>query len=469
MTVQRIGFIAGLAGFAVTLALPAPASMPALAWPVAGLVWWMAVWWMTEALPLYATALLPFIVLPLLGVADANATASAYYSPIMFLFLGGAFLALTIERTGLHRRLALSILSRAGGSNWRLLLAVMAATALISMFISNTSTALIMMPMALAMLGSGGVKEGETKGLAGALPMGIAFAASIGGLGTMVGSPTNAIAAALLDKSLGIRISFVEWSLYGVPIVLLGVPLAAFIIARVQRLDEDRFDPARAREAIRQSEAWTAPERRLVPVFALTVLAWVTLPVTEGFFPKGGLTDGTIASIAGLLLFVLPDGTGRPLLVWREANRAPWDVVLMFGGGLALAMGMTASGLADWLGQVLLPLQAVPMILVALALVALVVVITEFASNVATASGIMPVVGALVAALHADPVLLAVPAALAASWGFMLPAGTGPNAIAWATGHVSLPRVLRAGFLLDVAGVFLLVGVVWAMAAMAGA
>ena len=466
MTTQRIGFILGLAGFLLTLLLPAPGGMPAAAWFTAGLVWWMAAWWMTEALPLSATAFLPFIVLPLLGIADANKTASAYYTPIMFLFLGGAFLALTIERTGLHRRLAHAILSRAGTKSWQVLLAVMAATASISMFISNTSTALIMMPMALAMLASGGIEPEDTSGIAGALPMGIAFAASIGGLGTIVGSPTNAISVALIDKALGVHITFAQWSLFGIPIVLLGVPLAALIIARVQRLGEDRFDPVAAKAAIEQTAEWTIPQRRLVPIFALTVLAWVTQPLTEPLFPKGGLTDGTIAAIAGLLLFVVPDGTGRPMLVWREANRAPWDVVLMFGGGLALAMGMTESGLAGWMGQKLLPLADVPLPIVALVLVGFVVLITEFASNIAAASGIMPIVAALVAAIGADPILLALPAAIAASWGFMLPAGTGPNAIAWATGHVSLPRVLKAGLLLDIAGTFLIVGVIWGVAAL---
>jgi sodium-dependent dicarboxylate transporter 2/3/5 len=466
MTAQRIAFWLGPLGFLITLLTAAPTGMPPLAWPTAGLVWWMAVWWMSEALPLYATAFLPFVVLPLLGVADATKTAAAYYSPIMFLFLGGAFLALAIERTGLHRSLALAILGRAGATNWQLLLAVMAATALLSMFISNTSTALIMMPMALAMLASGGVQDGETKGIAGALPMGIAFAASIGGLGTMVGSPTNAIAAGLLEKTLGIELSFAEWSLYGLPVVLLSVPLAAFIIGKVQHIGADSFDPAAARTAIRQNPEWSIAEKRLLPIFLLTVLAWLTQYWTEPLFPKGGLTDGTIAVIAGLLLFVLPDGTGRPMLTWPEANRAPWDVVLMFGGGLALAMGMTASGLADWMGQMLLPLKSVPLPIVALVLVAFVIVVTEFASNVAAASGIMPVVAALVAALGADPILLALPAALAASWGFMLPSGTGPNAIAWATGHIALPRVLKAGLLLDLAGVFLLVGVVWAVAAL---
>jgi len=466
MSTQRIGLVVGLAGFLLTLMLPAPGDMPRDAWHAAGLVWWMAAWWMTEALPLYATAFLPFIALPLLGIADANKTASSYYSPIMFLFIGGAFLALSIERTGLHRRLALAILGRAGDTPWRLLLAVMSATALLSTINSNTSTALIMMPMALAMLAGGGIKPGDTTGIAGALPMGVAFAATLGGYGTLVGTPTNAIGAGLIDKALGVKITFAEWSLYGMPIVIIGVPLAAFIIARVHRLQDDTFDPAAARAAIAGASEWSAPEKRLVPIVVLALVSWVSLPLVEPLFPKGGLTDGTIAAVFGLILFLLPDGTGRPMLLWKEANRAPWDVVLMFGGGLSLAMGMTESGLADWMGEKMLPLAAVPLPVVALVLVGFVVVVTEFASNVAAASGIMPVVAALVVALGADPILLALPAAIAASWGFMLPAGTGPNAIAWGTGHISLPRVLKAGFWLDVAGVFLIVGVIWGVAAL---
>ncbi|MCW1381481.1 DASS family sodium-coupled anion symporter [Novosphingobium sp. KCTC 2891] len=464
MDIRKLALVAGPLGFALTLVLAPPAAMPVAAWLTAGLVWWMAVWWMSEALPLSATALLPFVILPLTGVADANKTAGAYYSPIMFLFIGGAFLALAIERTGLHRRLALAMLSHAGSSPFRLLLAVMAATATISTMISNTSTALIMMPMALAILASGGVEQGETRGMAGALPMGVAFAATLGGYGTIVGTPTNAIAVALLDRTLGVKISFIEWSAFGLPVVLISVPLAAWIIARVHRLAEDTFDPAAARAAIDHSREWTTPEKRLLPVFVLAVLAWVTQPLTEPLFPKGGLTDGTIAAIAGLVLFVLPDGTGRPMLVWKEANRAPWDVVLMFGGGLSLAMGMSESGLADWLGQAMLPLAKVPLPVVALVLVGFVIVVTEFASNIAAASGIMPVVAALCGALGADPILLALPAALAASWGFMLPAGTGPNAIAWATGHIAMPRVLRAGLMLDLAGAVLIVAVVWGVA-----
>jgi sodium-dependent dicarboxylate transporter 2/3/5 len=483
MTPRRIGLALGPLAFALAALTPPPAGMPEGAWLVAGLTVWMAAWWMTEAMPLAVTAMLPFVILPLAGVSDAETTASTYYSPILFLLLGGAFIALTIERTGLHRRLALAILRGVGaeGGAVRLLFAFMLTAALLSMFISNTSTALIMMPMALAVLEGGlsssseavaqqgltSVTEGDTPpqdGIAGALPMGIAFAASIGGLGTIVGSPTNAIAVGLLDKLAGVRITFAEWSLYGIPLVLLAVPLAALIVARVQRVAAHPFDVSAASAAIHSDAAWTAPEKRLVPIAIVTFIAWVTQPLVAPLLPPGSWTDGTIAVIAALALFLLPDGTGRPLLVWHEAERAPWSVIFMFGGGLALAAGMSASGLAKWIGAALLPLEAWPLLAVALAVTVLVIVVTEFASNVATATGIVPVVAALVVALGADPVLLALPAALASSWGFMLPAGTGPNAIAWATGRIRIGAMVRAGALLDLAGVPLIVGVVWLIA-----
>jgi sodium-dependent dicarboxylate transporter 2/3/5 len=469
MTAQRIGFIVGILAFALTIIVPAPAGMPQEAWLVAGLVVWMAAWWMTEAIPLTATALLPFLVLPFAGVLDAKATASAYYEPILFLILGGAFIALAIERTGLHRRLSLAILKTvgSGGGQSRLLLAFMISAALLSMLISNTSTALIMMPMALAVMAGGGLDPEEQDGLAGALPMGIAFAASIGGLGTIVGSPTNGIAVALLDSMIGLKISFAEWTMFGLPIVIVGVPIAALIIARVQKVAEHPFDVAAARTAIDTHTAWTLPEKRLVPLISITFLLWMLAPVLKDYLPAGSLTDGTIAVAAGLALFILPDGTGRPLLNWKEADRAPWGVIMMFGGGLALAAGMGASGLAEWLGNALLPLSAVPLILVALALVGMVVLITEFASNVATASAIIPVVASLTVAMGVDAVLLAMPAALAASWGFMLPAGTGPNAIAWSTGRIKLPRMVGAGLVLDLMGIVLIVAIVWSVAAVA--
>ncbi|MFN3864007.1 MAG: SLC13 family permease [Erythrobacter sp.] len=502
---HRIGLLLGPLAFALTAFMPPPAGMALAAWLVAGLVVWMAVWWMTEAVPMTVTALLPFLVLPLAGVSSAEDTARGYFSPILFLLLGGAFIALAIERTGLHRRLSLAILRLVGteGGPARLLFAFMISAALLSMLISNTSTALIMMPMALAVLEGGNLPCSaapeqqaapsssaavgqqaapsssaavgqqaapsssaavrQQEGLAGALPMGIAFAASIGGLGTIVGSPTNAISVGLLAQIAGVQIGFLQWSLYGVPLVLLSVPLAAFIIARVQQVQRHPFDLVRARDAVASPPGWSSAELRLAALVAVTLAGWVSQPLVAPLFMPGAWSDGTIATLAALALFLLPDGTGRTLLVWDEAKAAPWSVIFLFGGGLSLAGAMQASGLTGWLGEALLPLEHWPLILVALAVTALVVLVTEFASNVATATGIVPVVAALVVALEADPLLLALPAALAASWGFMLPAGTGPNAIAWGTGRIRIGRMVTAGALLDLAGVFLIVGVVWAI------
>ncbi len=462
----RWGLWGGLAAFTIMLLLPAPAGMPIEAWRTTAVVVLMATWWMTQALPLTATALIPFLAFPLFGIMDANETAGAYYSPILFLVLGGAIIALAIERTGLHRRLALAIVSRGGSTPAAMLLAFMAATAILSLIVSNTATTLIMIPIAVAVLKAAEVPAGHTDGFAGALAMGIAFAASIGGLGTLVGSPTNAIAAGIIERSTGLRIDFLTWATYGLPLVALAIPLCWFILLRVQRVQPTDFDPDAARAGIGEARAWSTAEKRLVPVIAAVVAAWVMLPLISSYVPANALTDGTIAIAGALLLFVIPDGTGRALLNWDEANRAPWAVIMLFGGGLALAAGIGASGLDDWLGAALQPLRQVHPLVVALVLVALVVLITEFASNVAAASGVIPVVAGIIAATGIDPILLALPAAWAASWGFMLPSGTGPNAIAWATGHIALPRMLKAGLILDLAGVPLMVGLVWMIAAL---
>ena len=468
MMAARLGLWGGLLLFAIMLLVAPPEGMPIAAWRTTALVVLMACWWMTQALPLTATALLPFLAFPLFGIMGANAAAASYYSPILFLVLGGAIIALAIERTGLHRRLALAIVSRGGGTPAALLFAFMAATAILSLIVSNTATTLIMMPIAVAVLKAAQVPEGETNGFPGALAMGIAFAASIGGLGTLVGSPTNAIAAGIIERSTGLRIDFLTWAIYGLPIVAVSIPLCWLILLKVQKVRPDDFNAAAAREGIGEAAPWSVAEKRLVPLVAAVVIAWILVPLISPYLPKDSVTDGSVAILGALLLFVIPDGTGRAILNWEEANRAPWGVIMMFGGGLALAAGIGASGLDKWLGVALQPLSTVPPILVALVLVGLVILITEFASNVAVASGIIPIVGGLIMATGVDPILLALPAAMAASWGFMLPSGTGPNAIGWATGHIALPRMLKAGLLLDLAGVPVMVGIVWAIASLLG-
>ena len=465
---ERIGLWGGLAVLVAMLLLPAPEGMPVPAWRAAAVIVLMAIWWMTQALPLTATALVPFLAFPMMGIMSANETAAAYYSPILFLVLGGAIIALAIERTGLHRRLALAIVARGGGTPASLLLAFMIATATLSLIVSNTATTLIMIPIGVAILKAAGTLEGETNGFPGALAMGIAFAASIGGLGTLVGSPTNAIAAGIVERSTGLKIDFLTWALYGMPVVLVSIPLCWFILLKVQQVRPDDFDAAAARAGIGEASAWSIAEKRLVPLVAAVVLAWIAVPLVSPLLAPDALTDGSVAILGALLLFVIPDGTGRAILNWEEANRAPWGVIMMFGGGLALAAGIGESGLAAWLGVALQPLKSVHPLMVALLLVGIVILITEFASNVATASGIIPVVGGLIVATGIDPVLLAIPAAFASSWGFMLPSGTGPNAIAWATGHIALPKMLKAGLLLDLAGIPIMVGSVWIIAALIG-
>ncbi|MFP5329751.1 MAG: SLC13 family permease [Alphaproteobacteria bacterium] len=457
----RWGLWGGLAAFVIMVLLPAPAGMPVPAWRTCAIVVLMATWWMSQALPLTAAALIPFLAFPMFGIMTATDTAASYYSPILFLVLGGAIIALAIERTGLHRRLALAIVKRGGTSPGPMLLAFMTATALISLIVSNTATTLIMIPIAVALLHAAQIPEKHTEGFAGALAMGIAFAASIGGLGTLVGSPTNAIAAGIIERSTGLRIDFLTWAIYGLPLVVVAIPLCWLILMKVQRVRLSDFVAEKALAGIGSAGPWSLAEKRLVPLIAAVVAAWVALPFVTPYLPRDSLTDGTIAIAAALTLFLIPDGTGRAILNWDEANRAPWGVIMMFGGGLALAAGIGESGLGDWLGVVLGPLEAVHPLLVVLVLVAIVVVITEFASNVAAASAVIPVVAGVIAATGADPILLALPAAWAASWGFMLPSGTGPNAIAWATGHIALPKMLKAGFLLDLAGVPLMVAVVW--------
>lgn len=465
---ERVGLWGGLIVFIVMWLIPAPAGLSVEAWRVAALTVLMAVWWMTQALPLTVTALLPFLVLPAAGVMSVNDTAGSYYSPILFLVLGGAMIALAIERVGLHRRLAHAIIKRGGKTPGAMLLAFMTATAILSFIVSNTATSLIMVPIAVAIIRAAGITEGKTDGFAGALLMGVAFAASIGGLGTLVGSPTNAIAAGLIEKTTGTKIDFVTWATYGLPLVAVSIPVCWFILMRVQRVEAREFDPATATMGLGEIGPWSTAEKRLVPLVALVVLAWVSQVFVEPMLPKGTLSDGTIAIAGALLLFIVPDGSGRPMLNWEEANRAPWGVIMMFGGGLALAAGIGESGLGAWLGTAMEPLRSVHPLMVVCLVVGLVIVFTEFASNVATASALIPIVGAMIAGSGVDPLLLALPAAMAASWGFMLPSGTGPNAIAWATGHIALPRMLKAGLLLDIAGIPLMVGTVWLMAALIG-
>ena len=453
--------VTGLLLLLTGVLVPPPAGLSAAGMVTLSLLAVMALWWFTEALPVAATALLPFVVLPLTGAEKLTAVASSYMAPVIFLVLGGALLALAMEKSGLHRRVAVAVISRAGSTPRGLILAFMVATAFVSMWVSNTATALIMMPIAVSVLAAVLPERAtwsvEQRAFGAALILGIAYSASIGGLGTLIGSPTNGIAVGIIDRSLGIRISFLQWLSFGLPLVLVSIPLAWWLMTRVAfRFALPDFDRAQLLHAVGSRGPLNAAERRLLPLLAVAVVAWVTLPLLRQLPPLAALDDSTIAIVAALALFVIPAGPlaapGETLLMWRDTERAPWDVLVLFGGGLALAEAITGTGLGDWLGQQLRGLGGLPIVLFIVLVTLVVIVVTEFASNVAAAASFIPVVAAVTGMLELHPLVLSLPAALAASWGFMMPAGTPPNAIAYATGHVRVAEMIRAGFWIDLLG-----------------
>ena len=460
------GLVAALAAFLLLRLLPVPAGLSESGWIVAALAVAMAILWITEALPIAVTATLPFLVLPFAGLGSTAEIAASYASPILFLVLGGAMIALAVEKTGLHRRIALSIARRTRGTEAGVLLAFMSATAVTSMLVSNTATALIMLPVAVALLGALGpaLPSGEEKGFGKALVLGVAWAATIGGLGTLVGSPTNAIAAGIMNRALGTDISFLSWMVFGIPIVALAIPATALTLARLHGLAGRPIERALVLEALGSSGRLGPGERRLIPVLGVLLFGWIVLPLVRQPLGLPEVNDGIVAMAVALALFLLPDGGGGRLLDRSDLPRLPWDILLLFGGGLALAEAITQSGLAAWSGTQLQGLHALHPVLLAMLLVALIILVTEFASNVATASGFMPVVAAVAASGAAPPLALAMAAALASSWGFMMPAGTPPNALAFATGRIRVIDLVRGGFLINLLGIPLIVGVAFLLA-----
>lgn len=476
---RRLGIAGAVALlFALMRMVPPPAGLPANGWAVAAVALAMAILWLSEALPLAMTSVLPFLLLPLMGVMTPAEVSGLYWSPIIFLVLGGALVATAVEAHGLHRRLALAIVGHAPASPRGLLAAFMAATALLSMLVSNTATALIMMPVALAVVGALPAEAGDQKtpegadgrgALGTAAVLGVAYAANIGGLGTLVGTPTNAISAAIVERSLGLQVDFLTWLAFGLPLVLLAIPAVFGLLVWQFRVPGGRLEPGMLSGLFGEQAPMGADERRLVPLLVLLLIGWVVLPLLLPALGLPAVEDGMVAMAVALLLFLVPSVKGGTLLDWREARaRVPWDILLLFGGGLALAGAVTESGLAAWLGLKMQALGGLHPVALALIVVTVVVGVTEFASNVAAASAFMPVVAAVALETGNAPLPLVMGAAFAATWGFMMPSGTPPNAIALATGKVTIGQMVRAGAGVNLVGILLIVGVCFAVAGLMG-
>lgn len=463
-TYQRVGRVLGPAVFAAMLAAEAwQQVMDPVAWRAAAAGLWMAIWWATEALPVAATAFLPLVLFEPLGIASISDAASHYANPIIYLFLGGFLLALALERWNLHRRIALAILDHTGTDGRRLVGGFMLVCALLSMWMTNTSTTMMLLPIVLSVIGVirdnvPGLTDRSRSDFAVAMLIGLAYAASIGGLATLVGTPPNALLAGYLAANYGIEISFARWMLVGIPVSLTLLPIAWFVLTRV--LFPVDFPESRAvHEHLHRLRAelgpMRTPEKRVAAVFLAVILCWMVLEPLADAFGVAGVSDAGIVMTAAVLLFMLPSGNvGQPrLMVWNDASRVPWGVLILFGGGLSLAAAVSDSGLALWLGESLAPLNAFGTVVLVVAAVTLVIFLTELTSNLATTATLLPVMGAIAVQAGVPPLLLTVPITIAASCAFMLPVATPPNAIVFATGAVKIPQMVMAGFILNIVGI----------------
>ncbi len=456
----RVGFWLGLLLAAGVWALPAAEGLSDPAHRLAAITTLMATWWMTEAVPIAIVALLPLVLFPLAQVAPAKVVAPQYGHDLVWLFFGGFQLAFAIERWNLHRRIALFLVRVAGTRADRLVLGFMAASGLLSMWLLNTSTTLMLLPVALAVARA--IEPGAPHGgpFGKALMLGLAYAASVGGMATYLGTAPNGVFRGI-GQTFGVDVAFGDWMLFAAPLSLLLMGLIWLYLTRiafpVERRELPDDHPARAALAQRLGP-WSPAEKRIGVIFALAVAAWVSRRwIVAGLgFEKGAITDTTIAIAVAAALFVLPtpvtrgEGDARPgrarLMNWQTAQRTPWHILLLFGGGFALAAGFAETGLSVWLGARMAELiTGWPLPLVILAVVLFMTFLTEVTSNTATATVLLPVMGGLALAMGLDPALLLIPATLAASCAFMLPVATPPNAIVYGSELLTMPDMARAG------------------------
>jgi len=411
-------------------------------------------WWVFEPIPIPVTSLLPLALMPLFGVLTPAETGEAYGSPLILLLLGGFLLSRGMESTGAHRRIALGVVRLVGGgSPRRVVMGFMVAGSLLSMWISNTATVLMLVPVALAILES----SSDRRRLAVPLLLGLAWACSIGGLGTPIGTPPNLVFMQVYQEFTGETVGFARWMSIGIPVVLIMIPLTALWLTRDL--------PHDIKIQVPEVGEWRSAEKRVLTLFGLTALAWMTRSEPFGgwrdLLGLNTANDASVAFIAVIALFVLRDKDRKPLITWQQAADIPWGVLLLFAGGICLAKAFVTSGLSTIAGESLVALTTLPIYWMMLIICLAVTFMTEATSNTATTALLMPIFASAAIAAGIDPLLLMVPAALSASCAFMLPVATAPNAVVFGTGEVKIGQMVREGFVLNVLGAFLISGLMW--------
>ncbi|WP_026934217.1 SLC13 family permease [Christiangramia echinicola] len=467
---KNLFLILGPLLFLILQSIEGPKGMPESAWDVLSATLWIALWWVTEAVPIAVTALLPIVLFPLTGALDLSTTTASYGHKYIFLYMGGFILAIAIEKWNLHKRIALHIINLIGTNIRNIILGFMVATAFLSMWISNTATSVMMLPIGMSIVSqlkdNPNTKNHETKVFGKALMLSIAYSASIGGIATLIGTPPNLVFAGYIQEVYNIDISFFQWLKFGLPIsITLLIVSWYYITSFAFNFKHNKF-PGGKKEIQRlvlELGPMKREEKIVMIVFVLTAICWITRSfILEKFLP--GIDDTIIAMIAAITLFTISCGKdGDRIIDWKEAVKLPWGIILLFGGGMALASGFEVSGLARWIGMQMTMLDTLPLILLILIVIFSVNFITELTSNLATTAMLLPILAPIALKLNLNPYMLLVATTVAASCAFMLPVATPPNAVVFGSGYLRIPDMVRTGIFMNLISILFLTAMVYFM------
>ena len=440
-----------------------PAGMSESAYSLLSITLWMALWWVTESVPIAITALLPIILFPMTGAVDLQTTTASYGHKYIFLYMGGFMLAIAIEKWNLHKRIALNIIKIIGTNISKIILGFMVATAFLSMWISNTATAVMMLPIAMSIVAqlqdNPNTEKNENLIFGKALMLSIAYSASIGGMATLIGTPPNLVFAGYVEETYGIEITFLQWFKFGVPIAIPLLVIAWLYLTKFAFKFKQKEFPG-GKEEINRLLVLIGPmkrEEKLVSsIFVLTAFCWITRSfILQEFFPF--IDDTIIAMTAGVLLFVVPASDFKKrLITWEDAVKLPWGIILLFGGGMALAAGFQITGLASWLGAQMSVFQGLSLLILVFVIITLVNFFTEFTSNLATTAMLLPILAPIAISLNINPYMLMVACTIAASCAFMMPVATPPNAVVFGSGYLRIPDMIKSGIWMNIISILFL-------------
>jgi sodium-dependent dicarboxylate transporter 2/3/5 len=462
---RKLGFWIGLLLFFSIVLNPTPESLSIEGWHVAAVALLMAAWWGTEAVPLPVTALIPLAALPLLQVSSLKETAISYANPHIFLFLGGFILALAIQRSGLHKRLALSVVSKVNASAGSIVGTFMCISFFISMWVMNTSTTLMLLPICLAICVNikealPGLSNKQIKNFEIALFLGIAYASSIGGMSSLIGTAPNIVFAGFMQENFNIDISFLDWMKIALPIGLMMLVASFIILTKIIYPSTFEINAAtknKIKQALEELGKISRDEKKVFIIFLIAASLWIGRPYLKYHEMLLGLTDAGIAILAAIILFILPsDNKKSNLLEWDETKKLPWGLLLLFGGGLSLASSISSSGLGQWLGTSFSLLVELKPWLIILLITTFIVFLTELTSNTATTSTFLPIATSIAVAISVAPISIAIPLVMASSLAFMLPVATPPNAIVYGSGKITIANMIKAGFILNLIGILII-------------